>query len=218
MTGQDRDRWDARHAAVAEDRPVPPDELRDRAELLPAGGRALDVACGRGAVAVWLALRGFVVDAVDVSGVGLGAAAGLAGRHGVAAAVRLAAHDLDAGLPDDCAGPYDVVVCQRYRDPRLYPRLVERLAAGGLLVVTVLSEVGGRARPVAGGTRRAARGVRWAGGAGRAGGQRRGRPAGPPSVISGRGPYPHLPNRSRRSWPDRPAVSLGWPPARPARW
>jgi hypothetical protein len=60
----------------------------------------------------------------------------------VAAAVRLAAHDLDAGLPDDCAGPYDVVVCQRYRDPRLYPRLVERLAAGGLLVVTVLSEVG----------------------------------------------------------------------------
>jgi hypothetical protein len=82
------------------------------------------------------------VDAVDVSGVGLGAAAGLAGRHGVAAAVRLAAHDLDAGLPDDCAGPYDVVVCQRYRDPRLYPRLVERLAAGGLLVVTVLSEVG----------------------------------------------------------------------------
>jgi SAM-dependent methyltransferase len=142
VTGQDRDRWDARHAAVAEDRPLPPDELRDRAELLPAGGRALDVACGRGAVAVWLALRGFVVDAVDVSGVGLAAAAGLAGRHGVAAAVRLAAHDLDAGLPDDCAGPYDVVVCQRYRDPRLYPRLVERLAAGGLLVVTVLSEVG----------------------------------------------------------------------------
>jgi len=142
VTGQDRDRWDARHAAVSEDRPLPPDELRDRAELLPAGGRALDVACGRGAVAVWLALRGFVVDAVDVSGVGLTAAAGLAGRHGVAAAVRLTAHDLDVGLPDDCAGPYDVVVCQRYRDPRLYPRLVERLAAGGLLVVTVLSEVG----------------------------------------------------------------------------
>ena len=67
MTGQDRDRWYARHAAVAEDRPVPPDELRDRAELLPAGGRAVDVACGRGAVTVWLALRGFVVDAVDVS-------------------------------------------------------------------------------------------------------------------------------------------------------
>jgi SAM-dependent methyltransferase len=142
VTGEDRDRWDARHAAVSDDRPLPPDELRDRVELLPAGGRALDVACGRGAVAVWLALRGFVVDAVDVSGVGLAAAAGLAARHGVASAVRLTAHDLDAGLPEDCPGPYDLVVCQRFRAPRLYPRLVERLAAGGLLVVTVLSEVG----------------------------------------------------------------------------
>ena len=60
---------------------MPPDELRGREQLLPAGGRALDVACGRGAVAVWLALRGFVVDAVDVSGVGL-AAGGRAGRAG----------------------------------------------------------------------------------------------------------------------------------------
>jgi SAM-dependent methyltransferase len=142
VTGEDRDRWDARHAAVSDDRPLPPDELRHRMELLPAGGRALDVACGRGAVAVWLALRGFVVDAVDASGVGLAAAAGLAARHGVAATVRLTAHDLDSGLPDACPGPYEVVVCQRFRDPRLYPRLVERLAAGGLLVVTVLSEVG----------------------------------------------------------------------------
>ncbi|HVH23292.1 MAG TPA: methyltransferase domain-containing protein, partial [Pseudonocardia sp.] len=103
---------------------------------------ALDVACGRGAVAVWLAGRGFTVDAVDVSPVALAAAAALAGRHRVADRVRWWAHDLDLGLPAGCAGPYDVVVCQRFRDPAGYPRLAGRLAPGGLLVITVLSEVG----------------------------------------------------------------------------
>jgi hypothetical protein len=33
-------------------------------------------------------------------------------------------------------------VCQRFRDPARYPELAARLAPGGLLVVTVLSEVG----------------------------------------------------------------------------
>jgi hypothetical protein len=63
---------------------------------------------------------------------------GLAAREGVT--VRWWLHDLDAGLPG--ADTYDVVVCQRFRDPARYPELVARLAPGGLLVVTVLSEVG----------------------------------------------------------------------------
>jgi SAM-dependent methyltransferase len=142
VTGTDRERWDARHAVAEDVGPLPPDALRGREDLLPAGGRALDVACGRGAVACWLAARGFRVDAVDVSPVGLDAGAALAQRLGVAAHVRWWRHDLDAGLPDGCAGPYDVVVCQRFRDPRLYAVLAASLAAGGLLVVTVLSEVG----------------------------------------------------------------------------
>jgi 2-polyprenyl-3-methyl-5-hydroxy-6-metoxy-1,4-benzoquinol methylase len=137
----DRERWDARHAvAVAADAgaPAPPYALRGRTELLPPGGRALDVACGRGSVAAWLAGRGFAVDAVDVSPVALEAARELAAREGVT--VRWLLHDLDTGLPG--SGPYDVVVCQRFRDPARYPELVDRLAPGGLLVVTVLSEVG----------------------------------------------------------------------------
>jgi hypothetical protein len=53
--------------------------------------------------------------------------------------VRWIRHDLDAGLP--VPGPYDVVVVQRFRSPALYPALLSALAPGGLLVVTVLSEV-----------------------------------------------------------------------------
>jgi SAM-dependent methyltransferase len=147
MATGDRERWDARHAAVVQDVPEPPEELRGRPELLPAGGRALDVACGRGAVAVWLATRGFAVDAVDVSPVGLTAAEALARRCSVTDRVRWHLHDLDSGLPADCPGPYDVVVCQRFRDPRMYPNLIQLLAVGGLLVITVLSEVGAAAGP-----------------------------------------------------------------------
>jgi 2-polyprenyl-3-methyl-5-hydroxy-6-metoxy-1,4-benzoquinol methylase len=139
----DRERWDARHAVAGAMRagevPAPPDALRGQEELLPAGGRALDVACGRGTVAVWLAARGFAVDAVDVSPIALAAGEALAARAGVGERVRWWLHDLDDGLP--AVGPYEVVVCQRFRDPARYPALVGRLAPGGLLVVTVLSEV-----------------------------------------------------------------------------
>ena len=135
MTDADRERWDARHAAAEDVVPMPPDAVRGREDLVPTTGRALDVACGRGAVAFWLARRGLAVDAVDVSPVGLAAAA----RRAADLPVRWIRHDLDAGLPGP--GPYDVVVAQRFRSPALYPALVASLAPGGLLVVTVLSEV-----------------------------------------------------------------------------
>jgi 2-polyprenyl-3-methyl-5-hydroxy-6-metoxy-1,4-benzoquinol methylase len=141
----DRERWDARHAAAGtagDPVPMPPDALRGREHLLPPGGRALDVACGRGGVATWLAGRGFVVDAIDISPLALAAGEHLAVRHGVRDRVQWWRHDLDAGLPAGCAGRYEVVVCQRFRDPVQYRELAARLASGGLLVVTVLSEVG----------------------------------------------------------------------------
>jgi SAM-dependent methyltransferase len=144
VSGDDRVRWDARHAIAAPAGVAPPGVLAGAAELtacFPVSGRALDVACGRGGVAVWLARRGLAVDAVDVSPVGLAAGARLAAAAGVTGRIRWIAHDLDAGLPADCRGPYDVVVCQLFRDPRRYADLVATLAPGGLLAVTVLSEV-----------------------------------------------------------------------------
>lgn len=135
----DRERWDARHAVAGPAVPMPPDALRGREHLLPDGGRALDVACGRGGVSVWLAERGFTVDAVDVSPVGLAAGAALA------PGLTWLRHDLTTGLPR--RGPYEVVVCQRYRDPALYAALAAALAPGGLLVLTVLSEVGDSGGP-----------------------------------------------------------------------
>jgi SAM-dependent methyltransferase len=135
VTEADRVRWDARHGVAEDVVPLPPDALRGREDLASTVGRALDVACGRGAVALWLARRGLVVDAVDVSPVGLAAGA----RRAADLPVRWLRHDLDTGLP--APGPYEVVVVQRFRAPALYPALLTALAPGGLLVVTVLSEV-----------------------------------------------------------------------------
>ncbi len=145
MSDADRTRWDARHAAAGAPAPGPPGALTGAAGLVdavPSAGRALDVACGRGGVAVWLARRGLTVDAVDIAPAGLAAGARLAAAWGVAGRVRWIAHDLDAGLPAGCAGPYAVVVCQLFRDPARYADLAAVLAPGGLLAVTVLSQVG----------------------------------------------------------------------------
>jgi SAM-dependent methyltransferase len=145
----DRQRWDARHAAAGPPQPAPPAVLAGAAELtacFPATGRALDVACGRGGVAVWLARRGLAVDAVDISPAGLTAGARLAAAHGVGDRIRWIAHDLDRGLPAVCLA-YDVVVCQLFRDPAHYRDLAAALAPGGLLAVTVLSEVGAEPGP-----------------------------------------------------------------------
>ncbi|MCG5433292.1 class I SAM-dependent methyltransferase [Mycobacterium sp. MYCO198283] len=153
MSEADRRRWDSRYA----DRPAPavgavalPPEFRPFAAQFPVAGVALDLACGDGLAAVWLARRGLTVLGVDVSPVAIARAAALAQRCGVAQRCRFAAADLDDGLP---AGPAaDVIVCHRFRDRRLDAAIVGRLASGGLLAVSACSEVGAapgpfRARP-----------------------------------------------------------------------
>ncbi|MEV1290600.1 methyltransferase domain-containing protein [Pseudonocardia sp. NPDC049635] len=141
MAASDREDWDRRHGAAGVGTAQPPDALRGRLDLVPGSGRALDVACGRGAVAVWLAGRGLDVVAVDVSPAGLAAGARLATAVAPPGRIRWVEADLDDGFPTE-DGVYDVVVCQRFRAPALYPVLAAAVAPGGLLAITVRSEVG----------------------------------------------------------------------------
>ncbi|NMO89719.1 bifunctional 2-polyprenyl-6-hydroxyphenol methylase/3-demethylubiquinol 3-O-methyltransferase UbiG [Actinomycetospora sp. TBRC 11914] len=138
MADADRERWDRRFATVGPGTPGPPSALVGREDLVPTTGAALDLACGRGTVAVWFAGRGLTTTAVDVSPEALRLTAALAEARGVA--VTTVRADLDDGL--SVTGPFDVVVCQRFRDPRLYAGLIELLVPGGLLVVSVLSTAG----------------------------------------------------------------------------
>ena len=118
----DADRWNARYADRLPGEPRPPRGLS--ALELPAGGLWLDVACGLGETSVWAALNGFDVIALDASDVAVAATRQLAADHEVADLVDARVHDLDDGLPDDVRGDCAVVVCQKFRDPRIYPALV----------------------------------------------------------------------------------------------
>jgi 2-polyprenyl-3-methyl-5-hydroxy-6-metoxy-1,4-benzoquinol methylase len=143
VTEEDRAVWDERYERVG---PAPLAAAGDPPPLLtpyehefPLAGHALDIACGRGSVAVWLARRGLKVCGLDISSVAIDLADDLAQRAGVGDRCRFSVLDLDDGLPD--GPPVDVIMCNRFRDPRLDGELIRRLAPGGLLAITALSEV-----------------------------------------------------------------------------
>jgi len=144
VSDEDRLRWDRRYTdrdAGSDEDVALPAVFRPFAEIFPAAGNALDLACGRGGAAVWLAQRGLDVLGCDVSPVAVRQARRLAELGGVADRCHFEIADLDDGLP---AGPSaDVLICNRFRDGRLDGPIVERLAGGGLLAISALSEVGG---------------------------------------------------------------------------
>ncbi|MFD5409904.1 SAM-dependent methyltransferase [Streptomyces nojiriensis] len=103
-----------------------------------APGRALDLGCGEGADAVWLARRGWTVTGTDISGVALVRAAEHAAEAGLADRVSFARHDLTESFPQ---GEFDLVSACFLHNYGDFPRdAVLRTAAaavapGGTLLV-----------------------------------------------------------------------------------
>jgi thioredoxin reductase/SAM-dependent methyltransferase len=103
-------------------------------------GSALDVGCGEGADAIWLATRGWQVTAVDFSATALERAAGHAAAAGsdVAARVDWRHADVTAGIPDEVT--YDLVSSHFLHLPgdrrrELFARLATAVAPGGTLLL-----------------------------------------------------------------------------------
>jgi SAM-dependent methyltransferase len=115
-----------------------PQLVAEAADLVP--GAALDVGCGEGADAIWLAERGWRVTAVDWSAVALQRGADHAQQAGAEVAQRISwLHaDLIDWVPAQAA--YDLVSAQFMHlgpDQRdaLYRRLAAAVAPGGTLLV-----------------------------------------------------------------------------------
>jgi SAM-dependent methyltransferase len=115
--------------------------VEQTADLQP--GRALDVGCGEGADAIWLAEQGWQVTAVDVSTVALDRTAQHAIERRVDDRVRVGEYDVLAGQPPRkprrSAG-YDLVSVHFMHVPRedfdgVYRRIGEAVAPGGRLLV-----------------------------------------------------------------------------------
>lgn len=99
-------------------------------------GRVLDLGCGEGGDAVWLAERGWTVTAVDVSQVAIDRGAAAAATAGIEG-ITWERHDLTATFPN---GPFDLVSAQFFQSPLEFPRVellrraADLLAPGGHLL------------------------------------------------------------------------------------
>jgi len=106
--------------------------LVDNSQLLPARGDALDVACGHGRHALWLAERGFRTTAVD----GDSALIRSLNHEAVSRALPLHAQtiDLENGPPFLLPDSFDLIVVVHYLHRPLCPALVAALRPSGVLV------------------------------------------------------------------------------------
>ena len=132
MSRADRERWERRYAEPAAALTKGPHPLLTR-WVPPAqpGQRALDLACGLGRDALWLAEQGYTVDALDISLTALRRARGEMLRRGLDN-VNFIQADLDH-FPLRRAA-YDVTVVFRFLDRRLFPAIRASIRPGGLIV------------------------------------------------------------------------------------
>ena len=106
--------------------------LTDNADMLPRDGIALDVACGAGRHAVWLALAGFDTYAIDRNAIAIAALNEDAARRGLTLHAQVA--DLENDDVSLGVAQYDIVVVVHYLHRPLFPALHRSLRAGGVLV------------------------------------------------------------------------------------
>jgi SAM-dependent methyltransferase len=124
---EDRDRWSGK----------PNPALVDEADDLTPG-TALDLGCGQGADAIWLASKGWEVTAVDISTNALERSAEHARQAGVGDAIRWQRHDLAESFPDE---QFDLVSACFLQSPVELPRervlrkAAAAVAPGGRLVI-----------------------------------------------------------------------------------
>lgn len=101
-------------------------------------GTALDLGCGEGGDAVWLAQQGWWVTATDVSPVALERSKALAVAQGQDHNIEFQQHDFSVSFP---VGTYDLVSAQFLQSPiefqrtAVLRRAANAVAAGGYLLI-----------------------------------------------------------------------------------
>ena len=144
MSLADRERWDRKYTAGNPHPDFVPDPiLTQYAHLLDGNGWALDVACGVGHNALFLARHGYDVLAVDGSLVGL--QYGRAAARERALPVHFAAADLDRFAPPPRR--FGLILVMRFLSRPLLPLLKEALVPGGLMIYQTFNLNWRRANP-----------------------------------------------------------------------
>lgn len=129
-----RRKWDLRHAA-ATDPGQPARVLEENLHLLPAQGKALDLACGRGANAFILAQAGLEVTAWDNSPVAIDFLI----NHAQARGLRINAQVRDVIVRPPGPSSFDIILVSHFLERKLAPALIDALREGGLLLYQTFS-------------------------------------------------------------------------------
>ena len=133
-----REQWDERYRVDELIWKAEPNRflVEEAAGLAP--GRALDLACGEGRNALWLAERGWQVTAVDFSSVGLEKARRLASERGL----ELVLVEADVLEWEPPAASFDLVIVMYLHLPAGARRRVQERAASALAPGATLLVVG----------------------------------------------------------------------------
>ncbi len=130
MSDADRDKWERRYSEGSYTARTHPTALLEEWLTRLPRGRALDMACGAGRNALYLAAAGYQVDAMDISTVALARGAARAAELGVE--VNWINVDLDTA--ELSADSYDLVGVARYVNRGITDALMASLRQGGHLL------------------------------------------------------------------------------------
>jgi tellurite methyltransferase len=124
-----REKWDAIYSKGQGVPSNPSRVLEENAHLLPAGGDALEIACGLAGNAVMLARAGFRTRAWDISPVAVAQINDYARAHGL----PLEAEARDMTKTPPASGSCDAIVVAHYLERSLVPAIIDALRPGGLV-------------------------------------------------------------------------------------
>jgi tellurite methyltransferase len=134
MSTDDRIRWDHQHLSSHDAEP-PSAFIREILEsnAWPAlCGSALDIACGKGRNAIYIAQRGFTVTALDISAVALAEGRRRAQRQALLIDWHLC--DLEASALAPAAGDFDLIVNFNYLQRALIRPMQQAVKPGGHVI------------------------------------------------------------------------------------
>jgi len=138
---EEQNKWNARwrDKAASADWQADPWLLRvyPLLEKQVAGGRALDLACGAGRNAIYLAEQGLQVTAVDIAEVALSQLLSEGKRRKLS--ISTLQLDLEAPEPRWPAGPFDLVLDFFFLSRPLLTRFAQIVRPGGFAVVRTFS-------------------------------------------------------------------------------
>ncbi len=124
MSIEDKIRWDEKYK---NNHPIPIEvpEVVEKFSSLATGDRALDIASGTGRNAKFLAKNGFMVDALDISPVGLSKLDGID---------NITTYEVDLDNYKLKENFYDLIVCTYYLNRNLFPQIENALRDGGIFI------------------------------------------------------------------------------------